>query len=326
MRLAALAVILAASAAFLHLPAQSPAERPTPIILSTDTGNEVDDQWVIFYLLTDPAFDVRGILSAHAPSMPDPAARWSLGIIRDEVEHHMGLAIHPPLVEGANVPLQNTSTPQSSAAARFLVEQSRGFSSSNRLTVLTIGAATDTASALLLDPTLADRIRIIAMGFNNLKPEGAKEYNALNDPHAWQVILNSRVPVVIGTGDVCRRDLGLTYDQAQKLLAGHGPIAAWLWDDFRAWYFTRVKPARVNDFTGKHPIWDIITAAYIKGLATAETAPRPSLTDGMKFAPGSPGATVQTITHVDTATLWQEFFADMDRFTATHAVPTYQPR
>ncbi|MEK6398107.1 MAG: nucleoside hydrolase [Terriglobus sp.] len=324
MRLAALFLLTLASAAFLRLPAQ--IKQPTPVILSTDAGNEVDDQWVIFYLLADPAFDVRGILSAHAPSMPYPAAHWSLGVIRDEVEHHMGLTIHPPLVEGSNLPLQNTTTPQPSAAAHFLVEQSRGFTSQNRLTVLTIGAATDTASALMLDPTLADRIRIVAMGFNNLQPDGAQEYNALNDPHAWQVILKSNVPVVIGTGDVCRRDLGLTYDQAQKLLADHGPIAAWLWDDFRVWYYTRVKPARSNNFTGKHPIWDIITAAYIKGLATAESAPRPTLTDGMTFAPGDKGATVQSITHVDAAMLWQEFFADMDHYSATHALPVYQPR
>lgn len=328
MRLAALFFLTMVSAAFLRLPAQTPTEskQPVPIVLSTDTGNEVDDQWVIFYLLADPAFDVRGILSAQAPTMPDPSAHWSLGIIRDEVEHHMGLATHPPLVEGASAPLQNTTTPQPSAAAHFLVEQSRGYSAKNRLTVLTIGAATDTASALLLDPTLADRIRIIAMGFNNLQPEGAREFNAMNDPKAWQVILNSRVPVVIGTGDVCRRDLAMGYAQAQQLLTNHGPIAAWLWDDYRNWYFTRIKPARVNDFTKNHVIWDIITAAYVKGLATAEAAPRPSMTDDMKFAPGVRGATWQTITHVDAATLWQQFFADMDSFTATHALPAYQPR
>lgn len=109
----------------------------------------------------------------------------------------MGLTVHPPLVEGASTPMQDASTPQSSDAARFLVEQSKGFSSTNRLTVLTIGAATDTASALLLDPSLADRIRIVAMGFTNLQADGAEEFNVLNDPHAWQAILKSRVPVVM---------------------------------------------------------------------------------------------------------------------------------
>lgn len=327
MRLAVLFLLTMVSAAFLRLPAQTPAEtkQPVPIVLSTDTGNEVDDQWVIFYLLADPAFDVRGILSAHAPTVP--STHWSLGIIRDEVEHHMGLAIHPPLVEGASMPLRNPIAPwMPGAAAEFLVEQSRSFSPDHRLTVLTIGAATDVAAALIIDPSIADRIRIVAMGFNNLQPDGAREFNVLNDPPAWQVILKSRVPVVIGTGDVCRRDLSMGYRQAEQMLAPHGPIAAWLWDDFRNWYFTRIKPLRVDDISKKHVIWDIITAAYVKGLATAETARRPSLTDDGKFAPGAEGATWQTITHVDTNKLWQNFFADMDHFTATHSIPPYQPR
>ncbi|MEG9431136.1 nucleoside hydrolase [Terriglobus sp. ADX1] len=326
MRLAALALIFAASAAFLSLEAQQAPKAPVPVILSTDTGNEVDDQWVILYLLTDPAFDVRGLLSAQAPTLPDPSAHWTLGVLRDEVENHMGLTVHPPLVEGASTPMQDASTPQPSDAARFLVEQSKGFSSTNRLTVLTIGAATDTASALLLDPTLADRIRIVAMGFTNLQADGAEEFNVLNDPHAWQTILTSRVPVVIGTGEVCRHDLSMGYAQAQQMLANHGPIGAWLWDEYQMWYFSHVKPRRVADFTNKHVIWDIITAAYARGLVTTQTVPRPSLTDHTRFAAGQSGAMWETITHVDTVTLWKDFFADLDHFTATHSLPPYQPR
>ena len=51
-----------------------PAQVKIPVILSTDVGNEVDDQWAIAYLLTNPEFEVLGILSAHAPTLPDPSA------------------------------------------------------------------------------------------------------------------------------------------------------------------------------------------------------------------------------------------------------------
>jgi hypothetical protein len=40
----------------------------TPVILSTDIGNEIDDQWAVAYMLTNADFDVLGIVSAHAPS------------------------------------------------------------------------------------------------------------------------------------------------------------------------------------------------------------------------------------------------------------------
>src|SRR5690349_1644127 len=50
------------------------ANAKTPIFLSTDVGNEVDDQWAIVYLLTNPAFETLGISSAHAPTLPSPSA------------------------------------------------------------------------------------------------------------------------------------------------------------------------------------------------------------------------------------------------------------
>ena len=50
------------------------AEAKIPVILSTDVGNEVDDQWAIAYLLVNPGFDVLGIVSAQAPSVAPPSA------------------------------------------------------------------------------------------------------------------------------------------------------------------------------------------------------------------------------------------------------------
>lgn len=289
------------------------AQTSVPIILSTDVGNEIDDQWAITYLLTAPGFDVRGILSAQAPSLPDPSAHASFEILEDIVQHRLGMHAHPPLLEGASLPMKDRATPQPSAAASFLVTQSKSFTPEHRLTVAVIGAATDVASALLLDPSLADRIRIVAMAFRNLSPAGAHEYNEENDPRAWQVLLGSRAPIAIGTADVCERFLSLNYAQAEGLLAGHGPVAAWLWQDYRAWYFRNVKPLRVNDFSKPWVIWDLITLAYVRGLASATTQPRPTLDDAMTFHPGTPGAAIDVITSVDTARLWPEFTAALDR-------------
>ena len=301
--------------------AETTPATPTPVILSTDVGNEIDDQWAIVWLLTDPAFDVRGITSAHAPSLPDPSAHASFRILRTVVEQRLGLAVHPPLLEGASLPLASLTAPQPSAAATFIVEQSHGFTPEHPLTILTIGAATDVASALLLDPTLAGRIRVVAMAFRSLAPAGANEYNEQNDPRAWQVLLNSPVPITVGTGEVCERTLALHFEEARDLLANHGPVAAWLWSEYQDWYFRIVKPLRVNDFSKPWIIWDIITLAYLRGLATATPQPRPTLDSNMTFRPGTPGATINNITAADTARIWQEFLTHLDRFQQTHRIP-----
>jgi purine nucleosidase len=292
-----------------------------PLILSTDVGNEIDDQWVVAYLLADQQdFDVLGIISAHAPTLPDPSAHYTYMVLRDEVENRLSMIQHPPLFEGSSVPLKNVKTPARNAGVDFIVSSSQHFSRAHRLTVLTIGAATDVASAILEDPTIARRIRIVAMGFNDW-PEGGNEFNVANDPHAWQAILNSRVPVVVGCADVCRSDLSLTLAQARNLVSTHGPVGAWLWDEFQLWYFRFVKPLRANDFSRSWVIWDMITPAYLEGWTSQHTYPRPRLTDKMHFQPGLSGGTITWITHVDAAKLWAEFVAKLDAYQRTHVIP-----
>jgi inosine-uridine nucleoside N-ribohydrolase len=263
---------------------------------------------------------VLGIISAHAPSLPDPSAHATYLVLRDEVEHRMGLTTHPPLLEGSSLPLADVRTPRPNAGSRFLIEQSRRFDREHRLVVLTIGAATDVASAILEDPSIVDRIEVVAMAFTNLSPGGAKEFNVENDVKAWQVLLDSSVPLTIGSGDVCRQYLALDFQQARQLTLGHGPVAEWLWEEFEAWYFRQVMPVRSHDFSRSWFIWDIITLAYERGLATAKTIPRPRLTDDVTFDQGAPGRTIQWITTVDSARLWKDVFDRLDEFESRHAV------
>jgi purine nucleosidase len=287
------------------------------VILSTDVGNEVDDQWAIVYMLTNPDFDVLGIISAHAPTLTPPAAHTTYLVLRDEVENRLCMTTHPPLFEGSSLPLGDVKTPRENAGVHFMIESSKAFSSSNRLNVLTIGAATDVASALLEDPTLADRIHVIAMGFNGW-PKGGDEFNVANDVAAWQVILQSNAPVVVGSGDVCRANLSLTLDAARKLVSEHGPVGRWLWDEFQAWYYRFVKPLRSDDLSRPWVIWDIITLAYEEGLTSQQTYPRPVLKSDMNFDHVQTTRTVTWVTSVDSKRLWADFISRLDAYERTH--------
>lgn len=291
-----------------------------PVVLSTDVGNEIDDQWAIAYLLTSDRFDVKGIVSAQAPSLPSPSAHATYKILVDEVENRLGMREHPPLLEGASTPLNDTRTAQSSAGMRFLIDVSKPYTADNRLTVLTIGAATEVASAILEDPQITQRIRVVAMGFKNLSAEGGKEYNVQNDLHAWQVILHSSVPLAIGSGDVCRAYLAMPFDKAAALLS-RGQIATWLWSEYQDYYFRFVKPLRVNDFSKPWIIWDIITLAYVEGWAEAKQIPRPTLGDDYSFRESTEKAgTIDWITSVDSSRLWSDFALKLEAYERTHAI------
>jgi purine nucleosidase len=295
-----------------------------PVILSTDVGNEIDDQWAITYLLLQPKFKVLGVMSAHAPTIPAPAGQTSYRILVDVVENRLRMRTHPPLIEGGNEPLANAQTPRSSPAVKFLIQQSKAFSDRDRLTVLMIGAATDVASAILIDPTIVDRIRVIQMGFND--EQGGDEFNIANDVHAVQVILNSNVPLVIGPGKICRANLSLTFDEARRTLANRGAIGAWLWEEYQAWYFRYVKPLRVNDFSKSWVIWDDITLAYVLGMTTQHVIPRRQLLSNMNFGSTRDGQVVTWITDVDENRMWSDFFSLVDDYQRTHKIPITERR
>jgi inosine-uridine nucleoside N-ribohydrolase len=300
-------------------------QKPTikiPVVLSTDVGNEIDDQWAVAYLLLQPRFEVLGVMSAHAPTITAPAGQTSHRILVEVVENRLGMTRHPPLIEGGSWPLDDSKSPRTSPAVEFLLKTSRRFSSDKRLTVLMIGAATDVASAILIDPTIADRIRVVQMGFTD--EQGGEEFNVANDAHAVQAILNSKVPLVIGPGKVCRESLSLTFAQAREMLKPRGAIGAWLWEEYQAWYFRVVKPLRVNDFSKPWVIWDNIALAYVLGMTTQHDLPRPGMRDNMTFEPGTTNQVVTWITDVDERRMWADFLELVDAYQRTHSIKRRQ--
>lgn len=290
-----------------------------PVVLSTDVGNEIDDQWAVANLLVNPAFDVLGIISAHAPTLPPPSAHATYLVLLDEVENRLKMGTHPPLFEGSSVPLENAKTPRPNAGVDFLIESSKRFSKAHRLDVLTIGAATDVASAILKDPSIVDRIRVVAMGFKGW-PNGGDEFNVMNDVKAWQAILASNVPVVVGSAEICRKYLSLTPVQARNLISAHGPIGKWLWNEYLAWYYRYVKPIRKNDFSKPWIIWDDITVAFVLGMTKQKVYPRPVLNDKLRFDHPQTKRTITWITAVDQKRMWEDFVTKLDAYQRTHAV------
>lgn len=299
------------------------ADDKIPVVLSTDVGNEIDDQWAIVYTLLSPEFEVLGVMSAHAPSIAPPAGKTAHKILKDIVECRLGMKSHPPLLEGASEPLVDAKTPRESEAAKFLIGVSKSFSPQNRLRVLTIGAVTDVASAILIDPSIVDRIEVLDMGFDDW-PTGKDSYNILNDITSAQIVFASNVPIVVGCAKVCRENLGLGFEQARQMVSKREPIGTWLWDEFAAWYYRFLKPSRVNDFSKKWIIWDTIVVAHLLGLTKSEIHDRPNLKDDVSFEHVTTGKKIVWITDLDEELMWADFLRKLDNYQKTHALGPYQ--
>jgi len=201
-------------------------------------------------------------------------------VLAGEVLDLLPLTSRPPVIEGANRPLADGGS-RSPSGADFIVEQARDHTTSDRLGVLIIGAATDVALALLSDETLGDRIEIIAMAFDGW-PTGHDSFNVRNDPMAWDIVLRSRAPITIGDADVTLRQLAMTRQHAQELLGDCEPGGPYLVRLLNEWLDAH--PILVQQVTGNAdswPVWDQVVVAHLLGMTSIETFPRPSLRDGL---------------------------------------------
>lgn len=98
--------------------------------------------------------------------------------------------------KGAKEYLTDEKTPVISPAAYDLAERANEYSSQNPLYVVAIGAITNVASAMLLNPKMIENTVIIWLGGHAYHYENAIEFNLKQDIAAARVIFSSGVPFV----------------------------------------------------------------------------------------------------------------------------------
>jgi inosine-uridine nucleoside N-ribohydrolase len=281
------------------------AATPRPIILTTDCGAEMDDQWALAHLVLTPEFDVRAIVTTHTgkiPIFPAPAAETSARFA-GEVLDHLPLRSRPTIIAGSSVALSSHTAIRNAGVERIILE-SRTFNRGRRLTVLVIGAATDAASALLADPSLADRIEIVAMGFSGW-PKGGDHFNVVNDPIAWQVILNSRVPLTVGDEPVTLRDLSMTSERAHAILDPAGDPGRYLAGLLDKWLAnSRDVVMHVTGDPTRWSVWDEVVVAHMLGMTKAERHTRPKLREDLSFDNSAGRGVMTWVTAIDGGRLW----------------------
>ena len=98
--------------------------------------------------------------------------------------------------KGSEMYLENENTPFISPAVKDLVERVENYSPKNPLYIVAIGAITNIASAILLNPEVAQNSVVIWLGGHALHYHHTKEFNMYQDVAAARVVMQSGVPFV----------------------------------------------------------------------------------------------------------------------------------
>lgn len=174
---------------------------PVDVVLDTDTFNEIDDQFAIAYLLaSSQKLNLKALHAAPFFNHHSESPRDGMLKSYDEILRLLKLTNRQEFAavtfKGSEIYLKDEATPVPSDAASNLIKLASAYSPDHPLYVVAIGAITNVASALLLQPEIAENIVIVWLGGHGREYHDTREFNLFQDVAAARVVFESGAPVV----------------------------------------------------------------------------------------------------------------------------------
>ena len=230
------------------------------VVLDTDAFNEIDDQFAISYMMkSKEKLHIKAICAAPFHNSHSEGPKDGMEKSYDEIMKLLSLMNESvDVFKGAEKYLDDEKTPIVSDSSKMLAELSNEYSPENPLYVVAIGAITNVASALLLNPEMKNNVVVVWLGGHAQHFHNTKEFNMRQDIAAARVVMKCGVPFVqlpcIGVVDnfrISRPELEFWFKGKNELadyLASNTIAEAERKAKGRAW--TRV-------------IWDVTAVAWL---------------------------------------------------------------
>lgn len=170
-------------------------EGKVDVVLDTDTYNEIDDQFALSYLIkSDDKLNLKALYAA--PFWNGNSENPADGMEKSYQEIHKILKLigKPEYSEftyrGSTQYLPDEKTPVISDAANHLAKLAMEYTPEKPLYVVAIGAITNVASAVLINPEIIDRIVLVWLGGTAHHWPHNREFNCFQDVAAIRVLTN----------------------------------------------------------------------------------------------------------------------------------------
>lgn len=259
-----------------------PPKGRVKMVLDTDTYNEVDDQFALAYSLLSPEkLDVLAVYAA--PYFNDRSSGPEDGMEKSYAEivrllGKMGRTSEGFVFKGSRGYLPDGETPVESEAARDLVKKAMAMPEGELLYVVAIGAITNVASAILMEPEIVKKICVVWLGGHPLSASTAREFNLMQDVPAARVVLDCGVPFTLVPCMGVASHLLATVPDMKDAIGGKNALCDALVELFGEY--------SSDHFGWAKEIWDVSTIAYLVNPDWIPTALEhsPLLTDDCHWA------------------------------------------
>lgn len=224
------------------------------IILDTDIGDNIDDALALVLAINSPELNLLGVTTVFRNAPRRAAlARYILDGL-GQTSTRVVSGVSKPLLQAYDFQLgaqfqmlQDDVWDDTAHAVDFLIEQARVEYEpdlNNLLTVACIGPLTNIAVALVREPELIPRLRIVLMGGCWSRVEA--ETNICSDPEAAAIVFNSGVEISMIGLDVTRR-CALSPTHLQQIAAASTRSARLLQQLIELWQDGTPRTPILND-------------------------------------------------------------------------------
>lgn len=288
-----------------------PGRRPVRMVLDTDTYNEIDDQFALVYSLISPELDVRAVYAAPFKNNRSKGPKDGMEKSYEEILRILNKLDKSPdgfAFKGSTSYLADIKNPEKSPAAMDLVRRAGMSSPEDPLYVVAVGAITNVSSAILIDPTIINKIVVVWLGGNGHHWPHQREFNFRQDLNASRIIFDSGVPFVQLACTPVVTHFATTVPEMERYVGGRGPIGDYLLKIF--------KDYRKDHFGWSKVLWDMTAVAWIiddKWLPS-NVVHSPIVTDNYTFSFDDSRHLIRTVKFVNRDPIFRDFFTKLQKW------------
>ncbi len=282
-------------------------------VLDSDTYNEIDDQFALVYsLFRNDKINLKAVTAApffnSRSSSPEDGMERSYNEIF-ELLKRLNMNMDGKVFRGSRTYLPDYNTPVESPAASALVNMALEAGQKGEvLYIMAIGAITNVASAILMQPEIIKHIVVIWLGGNPYYWKTAKEFNLMQDVPAAQIIFNSGVPFIHIPCINVAQHLIMSIPDLEYYIRGRKEIGDYLCEFSLEYMQERNMLSKV--------IWDIATPAVITlpKCITSEVVPAPILNNDMTWTMDPSRHPLRVVTQVNRDGIFKDLYRCLDDF------------
>jgi len=275
------------------------------MVLDTDTYNEIDDQFAVVHALLSPdQLNVDAIYAAPFHNNRSANAGDGMEKSYDEIIRlldFLNVESDKFVYRGSRAFLSDGETPLPSEAATDMIERAMA-NADEPLYVVAVGAITNVASAIMLEPEIIKNIVVVWLGGNPLYWSHTREFNLAQDIHAARVVLDCGVPFVHLPARGVVSHLHTTVAEMERYVQGQGKIGDYLVEIFKDYH--------KDHFGWSKVIWDISATAYLvnSSWVPTEIVHSPILTEAVTWSFDNSRHLMRVATSVNRDAIFRDLF------------------